>query len=360
MHRFIRDILLFCLLVLTVQVIVSLDWKIVRNLETGKATALRIGIPIPYEPAPEIRAVQKYQVEHPELGFLWKPSISERDNVVVAWGDVPAGAITTDDIGFANSKEAVAYRESGQPVDIIGIGASYIGGAQKLFHEYFALNGYSYYSFAHGRFTLPQYNIALEKYALPEKPKWIIYGLNEVSFALIPDFEAWRKTEIGWFEYHSGTWCGPAIKRGFPYDQLRACPRLNNVYLNTMNNFFPKGLGKKPSQKELVQKTERYIIDAWKKTESHGIGFILLLIPSKVRMVQGPSPALYLFDDLVPRLSRAGVPIIDLRDTYKQVEDPSLLYFQQDAHWNQTGVYRAAREILAYIETALPKGKKIE
>jgi hypothetical protein len=350
MRRYIYTSALFILLVLILQIIVSMDWTIEHSMATGKAQAVRVGIPVPYTPEPEIESIQKYQVEHPQLGFLWKPSVTVKDNLVVGWGDIPAGAISTDDIGFINSEEATRNAREGGAVDIIGIGASYIGGAQNLFYDYFALNGYSYHNLAQGRFTFPQYNVALEKYGLALKPKWVIYGVNEVSFTLIPDYEGWKTSGMGWFAYHSGTWCGPAITEGFPRDYLKKFPRINNLYLGFMKKTFRGAFNKKPSRKELVDKTEAYILDAWNTCRENGVGFIALLIPSKVRMVQGALPSLYLFEELLPRLKKKGVPYIDLRDDYRSVDDPSQLYFRQDAHWNGTGVYRAARQILDFIE----------
>lgn len=351
MTTFFGKLLLFCILLLAAQTVISLDWSVERNLETGKAEALRIGIPKPYEPSQEILAIQQHQREHPELGFLWKPSIDTTDEVVVAWGDIPAGELTTGRFGFANSPSAIDMLRAGTPVDIVGVGASYMGGAQGLFHEYMALNGYYYYNMAHGRFTLPQYNIALERYAVELDPTWVVYGLNEVSFTLIPDFEGWRGSGLEWFDYHNGTWCGPTRKTGFPHDQLRPHPRLYRVYQSVIKSLLGgSAIGAKPSPEEMVDKTFGYVHEAWQTARKHDIGFVLLLIPSRNRMIHGPSAATYLFEEIVPRLKQAGIPYIDLRKNYATVEDPSTLYFQFDAHWNRTGVYRAVREVLGYIE----------
>lgn len=351
MKRFARNAVLFFGILLVAQVVISLDYKLVRDLSTGKVEALRIGLPRPYEPAAEILAIQRHQRRHPRLGFLWKPDIDTADEVVVAWGDIPAGALCTDEYGFANSPEAIALRRDGAPVEIAGVGASYMGGAQGLFHEYLALQGRFYYSLAHGRFTLPQYNIALEQYALPMQPQWIVYGLNEVSFALIPDFEGWAASGLDWFEYHGGTWCGPPREAGFPHNVLRPYPRIHRLYQGLTKSLFPKGLPwQAPSPDELVDKTFEYVNGAYRTARAAGAHFVLLLIPSKQRMAHGPSPGLYLFERLLPRLREAGVPYIDLRESFSQAEDVEQLYFRFDGHWNRQGVYRAARELLDYIE----------
>jgi hypothetical protein len=67
-------------------------------------------------------------------------------------------------------------------------------------------------------------------------------------------------------------------------------------------------------------------------------------------MAQGPMPHPYLFDELTPRLKKTGIHLIDLQEDFSTVDDPSLLYFQQDAHWNATGIYRAARQIAGFIQ----------
>ncbi|MBD3393325.1 MAG: hypothetical protein GF418_14450 [Chitinivibrionales bacterium] len=342
----------FCILILSAQVVISLDWELSRNLETGRITGAHVGWPKPYEPSQEVLAVQRHQREHPTLGFLWEPDIDTSDDVVVAWGDIPAGALTTDEYGFANTPSAITMRRDSVPVDIIGLGASYIGGAQGLFHEYCALKGYFYYNLAHGRFTLPQYNLALKDPGLSLNPRWAVYAVNEVSFVLIPDFEKWQATNMGWFDFHSGTWCGPARETGFPHDILRQWPRVHDTYRSVMQSLFRNKLpGKTLSRAKLMDKTFAYIQDAQAMAAQYNVNFVVLLIPSRNRMIHGPSPALYMFEELVPRVKEARIPFIDLRENYRTAEDPAQLYFKQDAHWNSVGVYRAVREVLAYIET---------
>jgi hypothetical protein len=351
LKRFFLRTGVFCAIVLVAQVVVSLDYTLERNLETGKVHGFRLGIPEPYEPKPEILAVQQHQRLHDRLGFLWKPLLRPEDKAVVAWGDSPAGVLTTDSFGFANTLEAIDLYRMNFPVDVVGVGASFMGGAQAVFHEYFSLNGLFYYNMGHGRFTLPQYNIAIEHMALPMKPRWIVYGLNEASNVLIPDFEAWEKSGMDWYAFHSGTWAGPARKSGFPHDQLRPYPAAHKIYRSVMKSLFR---GTSPAagltRDELVDKTWEYVLDAYTTTTEGGSRFVLLLIPAKHRMTRGPSSAYYLFEALIPRFREAGIPYIDLRENFSQVNDPSTLYYKHDGHWNTTGIYRAAREVIDYIE----------
>ncbi len=353
MKPFTIKLLVFCALMLPLQVLFSLDYNWKRDLTTGNLQALRIGIPEPYEPDPEIRAIQEYHREHDKLGFTWKPSITPADNAAISWRDTPAGSIVTDEFGFVNAPSAIEMRNDSMPVEITGIGASFMEGAQDLLHDYFALNGYFYYSFGHQRFSFPQYNIALQEHALPMNPRWVLYGVNEVSYALVEDFENWQESPMGWFAYHNGTWCGPSVERGFPHDQLQRFPRIHKLYIAmTRKMFRGKHLFQKsPSKEELVEKTFSYIRKAHESAKQKGIRFVALLIPQKTRMVHGDSPAFFLIEGLIPRLQQADIPLIDLRDAFSQVEDPSTLYYRHDGHWNRQGIYLAAREVLSFVET---------
>jgi hypothetical protein len=359
MNNFIRKFTIFLLMLLLAQAILSLSYE-VRPKGGAKGFAvdffhlLRISIPDPdaYRAPAEILAIQQHQRIHRDLGFLWEPNIDTSDNVVIQWGDAPAGALCTDEFGFVNTAEAIAGRRAGMPVDIVGVGASYMGGAQGLFHEYFDLKGLSYYNLANNRFTIPQYNIALKAYALPMKPRWVVYGLNEVSFLMIDDFGAWKKSGKDWFAFHSGCWCGPPIRTGFPYDQLREINKpLLGLSAAIERKLFPSSLTdlSEARKKHLADATRDYVLDAYQTARQQGIGFILLLIPAKSRMVSGPSPQNFLFEQLLPQLASSGMTIVDLRKPFSQTEDPRSLYFAIDNHWNRQGIYIAAQEILRII-----------
>jgi hypothetical protein len=297
--------------------------------------------------APEIKSIQSQMLPHPRLGFLWKPNIDTADNVVLQWGDTPAGALSTDEYGFANTPVAIAMKKANTPIDIIGIGASFIGGAQGLFHEYFWLKGLFYYNMAHGRFTLPNFNAAISEYAIPARPRLIVYCLSEASFYMIDDFEQWRKSGMDWFTFHSGSWCGPAIKTGIPYDQLRLYRPSFALYVALERTLFKKTIDRPDEQRkrELVERTFRYIAEGYKTARKNDVGFVVLFIPDKSRMIGGPSPNLFIFERIAPRLKETRIPFIDLRDIFARSGDPRDLYFPVDNHWNRKGIYIAAREI---------------
>jgi hypothetical protein len=68
---------------------------------------------------------------------------------------------------------------------------------------------------------------------------------------------------------------------------------------------------------------------------TEGTKMVILLVPS-------PAPAAVTaasFDDILPTVEGLGVPVIDLRDTFKDVKDLSNLYveYPADVHPNQRG-----------------------
>ncbi|NLG19128.1 MAG: hypothetical protein GX556_17530 [Fibrobacter sp.] len=359
MKNFLLKLFMFLVVLLALQAVISLDWQIspAKLASSGWCMNLfnlaSVSIPDPdfYNAGPEIAFIQEHLKPHPSMGFLWKENIDTSDEVVIQWGDVPSGALSTDRFGFANVPEAIELSKTGRKVDIVGVGASFLAGAQGLFHEYFWIKDYFYYNMAQSRFTIPQFNAALLETALQLKPDWVVYELNEVSFVMIDDYENWKKSGINWFTYHCGSWCGPALKTGFPHDQLRRFARpLHGVYTSLNRKLFRPSLDLKPAQKKkLVEKTINYIKEAHAAASEAGAGFILLCIPDKGRMINGPSPKYYLFEEVIPALKGTGINIIDLREPFSKADDPRQLYFQIDNHWNRQGIYIAAKEVLSVI-----------
>jgi hypothetical protein len=351
-------------ILLIAQVLLSLSYDL---RATGEADGphldlpghLRVSVPDPdhYNAPPEVAAVQTYQRTNPIVGFAWQPSIDTSDGIVISWGDAPPGVVSTDEFGFVNSTAAIAQHRSGTPVDIVGLGASYMGGAQATFFDYFDLKGLFYYNLGQGRYTVPQFNAALQAYALPLKPKWIVYGLDEVSFLLIDDFEGWKRSGMDWFSYHGGSWCGPPRKSGFPHDQLHALGTLPHaLYCAVERKVSKKSLVdlSEAQKRHLVDATRTCVLDAYHTACDNDIGFILLLIPSKTRMTSGPTAQNFLFERVVPDLQKSGMTIVDLREPFAAVEDPRSLYFAIDSHWNRHGVYIAAQEILRAVRGGRP------
>ncbi|MEK7794950.1 MAG: hypothetical protein AAB353_10485, partial [Candidatus Hydrogenedentota bacterium] len=162
-------------------------------------------------PLPEVAAIQKWLVLDEEVGFKWRPNVTAAEGIVLGYEDSVHVPLTTDAWGFIEAEGSIADREAGNAVDVVGIGDSFIEHAADTFHDFFAAQGLTYYNLAIHRQAPPQYTIALEKYALPLTPKWIVYGIFENDFAETEDFHTWRESGLDWFTFHSGTWCGPSL-----------------------------------------------------------------------------------------------------------------------------------------------------
>lgn len=347
--------MLFVGLILLMQALISLEYRVgaAREFVRGGVELFGlVNVSFPpaggYEPTALVKQVQSHQELHPELGFVWEAGIDTSEEVVFQWADQDAAVLSTDERGFVNAPEAIARLEQGERPDIIGVGASFMQSAQSVLHEYLSLKGIFYYNMANQRYTIPQYNRAMEQYALPLKPHLIVYGLNEVSYTLIPDFEAWRQSGMDWFTYHSGTWCGPAIKTGFPHDRLRKYPRLHGLYRAVADKLVPRSGGGR-SRGGLIERTGDYVLEAYDTARREGSAFVVLLIPSK-QTVTTPSTSSRLFDTLLPRLADAGVPVVDLRGDFAGMEDPLGLYYKMDGHWNRHGIMRAGRAIAGVVK----------
>jgi len=349
----------FLSLLLIAQTAISLLWEPDYGAPARAVFSLslpggwRVSLPDPdvRQMGPDIALLDSFVIPHPRCGFVWRPSIDTADNVVLQWGDLPSGALSTDRFGFINTPGAIALEKAGTPIDVIGVGASYMGGAAGTFHEYFWLKGLFYYNMAQGRYTLPLYNRVVTDLALPLKPRRILYGLNEVSHLLIDDCERWDKSGQDWMTFHSGSWCGPAIRSGFPYDQLRRWKPVFALYVAIERTVVKKQMAQLDERQKtgLVEKSFGYIHEAWTATRAAGVEFTVLMIPEKGRALGGASPNLYFFERMEPLLREAGIQYVDLRAPFASADDPRDLYFAVDNHWNRNGIYLAAQEMMRFL-----------
>ncbi len=295
-----------------------------------------------YVPGPEIRKVQRYLKADPQLGFLWKSGLR------------PAGSslqIATDESGFLNSPQAIERRASGRPVEIIGLGDSFIHNAATVFPDFFWERGLLYYNMAMHRHCPPQYNAILETYALGARPRWIVYGYFENDLPEIEDFESWRRSGLDWFTYHSGTWCGPSVDVPPLVAALRT--RLPGLYALTRagragvkQHLRANAPAEKPNARTTrqVDSAFRYLSEAHALAQEHHIGLLIVFIPSKPSILSGETqnPA---YPELLARAKRAGIAVLDLYPTFVRRDDRSSLYFQTDQHWNTKGMLLAAEQI---------------
>jgi hypothetical protein len=353
MKRFIVSMTVFCLIIAACQVILSLQWKVEKQ---GRSTGIpRVSVCIPdpdlYMPGREIREVQPYLKIDPVLGFLWKENLDSSDNVRFTWGDQEPCLLSTDQWGFINSPEAIAEQKAKKKVEIIGLGASFMQGASSAFYDFFSLHGLLYYNMATHRHTLPQFNDALKRNALPIRPSWIIYELNEASPSLINDYLAWKRSGLDWFTYHSGTWSGPPKSSQYDLGPLKKIPEINGIAVAVLKKVLPKKTvfpGTFEEQKKLCLE---YICAADSMTRQAGSRMIVLYIPSKETIFYGRSRISGLIDGLLPMLSAKGITVLDLRKPFNDSDDPRSLYYAVDGHWNKDGVLMAARAVKAVMDS---------
>lgn len=304
-----------------------------------------------YTPRPEVKTIQSHLQVHPELGFTWKPCIKAGEGLVFHVADVEYDALSTDEFGFWNPPEAIADRTNGEPVDVVGLGDSFMEHAAYEFRALFAQRGLSYYSMAMHRQCPPQYNEILETYTLPLHPKWVVYGLFENDFEEMEDYERWRASGLDWFAFHSGTWCGPPLS-------INPIERFFKRHFRGMGGFARVLRERFGSANETpppvdvdnqASKTLEYILRARDAAESKGAQFLVVVIPSRELATQGASKAGRVLDKLATQLAPVGVRMLDLRKPFAENIDPFSLYYTQDAHWNRNGIREAGRRILDAI-----------
>lgn len=297
-----------------------------------------------------VDAVQPWVKQHPELGYTWIENVKANDDIRFDVNDVEPRPLSTDEFGVCNPPEAIEQRKQGRQVDIVGVGDSFMEMAVKVFYERFRATDQLYYSAALMRYCPAQYTDMLSTVAIPMKPKTIIYGVFENDFIEIEDYDNWRRSRIPWFDYHSGTWCGPPagvtplarfLKRTTPgwsafYRVLEARIRGERFSMAW------------PSPRQ-VSRVRDEIAEAAELTNSHGIRFLVLLIPSKRTAIHGSSPESVEYDRLLSELGDS-VQFLDLRPIFRAVPDPSALYYVTDGHWNDTGCEVACQAVLEFLD----------
>jgi hypothetical protein len=353
MKRFIVSMTIFCLIIAAGQVLLSLQWKADKPGEGGVFPKVSVRIPDPdiYTPGREIRDVQPYLKIDPALGFLWKENIDSADNARFTWGDQVPCLLSTDQWGFINSPEAIAEQKAGKKVDMIGLGASFMQGASSAFYDFFSLHGLFYYNMATHRHTLPMFNDALKQNAMPLKPSWVIYELNEASPALINDYLSWNRSGLDWFTYHSGTWSGPAKSTQYDLGPLKRFPKINAIAVAVLKKAYPKPALSTGTAAQQQSRCFTYIAAADSVTRAAGSRMIVLYIPSKETVYYGMSRMSGLIDGLLPMLAAKGIAVLDLRKPFNDTGDPRSLYYAVDGHWNKDGVLVATRAIKSVMDS---------
>lgn len=111
--------------------------------------------------------------------------------------------------------------------------------------------------------------------------------------------------------------------------------------------------------------TERYSGRVEKLATQVGDGceLICVLVPSSMTTYPEMVPDIYKkasgktkFDQAKEALEKAGVTVIDMRETFKAHKNDSLpLYYRQDSHWADYGAYLAYVDLFDYISDRYPE-----
>lgn len=322
---------------------------------------LRVRYAEPVRPTPPVvHEVMPLLRTNAGVGFTWEPNIGVDRKILLHNADIVYEPLTTDEFGVWNTPDAIAQRSAGDPVQVIGLGDSFMEMAAPGFHRAFAQRGLFYYSLAIHRQAPPQYLRFLEEPGISVKPKTALVGLFENDFLETADFDAWTGSGMDWFTYHSGTWFGPpAITNPLwrlAHTWLRGYEGFTNVIRVRLRGERMSVTGPTDSQvirvaectKQMAEIAQKNSIDLW-----------LVLIPSKPTARGETTPEATAFDRVVTEVEPVIAGVIDLRNVFQAHADPASLYYREDGHWNDAGIALAAETILSRLESETAEGTSI-
>ncbi len=303
-----------------------------------------------FMPGPQIRAVQDQLVLHPRYGYLWRPGVGFDEDVRLSWKDQVVERLSTDRFGFRNHPDAIARLEAGDPVDLVGLGDSFMEGGAYRFQALFGAWGLRYYNLAMHRHCPPQYNRILEDHAIGLRPRFIVYGIYENDFLETLDFDDWVASGLDWFAFHSGFWAGPPKPASLAERVVQArLPGFHGLYRQLTFDARKRAF-RDARARELPGNVARHVLEAQTLARAAGIRLIVMLIPSKATAFGRVTPEARLYDRMLPRLRASGATLLDLRETFAASgRRPRDLYYRVDPHWNAEGMAVAARAIHAIV-----------
>lgn len=311
--------------------------------------------PAGYRPRPEVLRIQEYLVAQPDYGFTWRPNISADEGIVFDVADVEYEPLSTDADGFINHPDAVGLESAA----IVGLGDSFVEHAAHIWFELFRDAGFSYRNLAMHRTAPPQYAKVFEMHGEDLNPRWIVVGLFENDFSESWDYDKWLRSDLDWFEYHSGTWCGPPIDESLG-GRIRESlvPGWTSACRNVRARFRGDSmsiLGPNEYEQSLVFGGTIDIVEGANRINARPI---VLLIPSKPTATHEYTEVAQAFNDYADRLSVyvEGFDVIDLRDVFRSHESPASLYYAIDGHWNAAGMRLAGETVLRFIQQAEKEG----
>lgn len=306
--------------------------------------------PVGYHPPEAVLRIQEHLITNSAYGFAWRPNVTETEEIVFDVADVEFAPLSTDAFGFINHPDATQIAD----VDVLGLGDSFVEHAAHTWFELAKARGLIYHNMALHRTAPPQYAQVFEQHGAATKPDWVVIGLFENDFTETSDFYQWEASELDWFRFHSGTWCGPpaattwsaTLRDGFvpgwfaAYRNARASVRGNRMTI----------AGPTHDEIDRVVDALRDIIARARTIPSR---VLLVLIPSKPTTIEAPTKEAEAYDAVVQALENDDtVDVLDLRSTFREHADPSSLYYEVDGHWNRTGIEFAGRLVFEHIVRA--------
>lgn len=317
---------------------------------------LRYVEPVPETP-PEVMQVQPYLRTHPTFGFTWEPNVSPKEKVVFEVKDIDFEPLSTDPFGIINHPEAIAARQEKAPVDVVGLGDSFMEMAAHRFYERFDEHGVAYYSLAIHRQAPPHYAELFEAYRDELAPKIAVVGIFENDFAETADFDRWKASGLDWFTFHSGTWCGRPVAvsaaERFTRKYFRGYWGLARVIRSRLRGERMSVGGPTAYQVRRVRQELSRIAD---QGERQGIEMMFVFIPSRATATGEPTAEALAYDDGIAALTARGLDTLDLRPLFSEHTDPASLYYKEDGHWNANGIALAWREIWDVLRYRLAQG----
>jgi hypothetical protein len=307
-----------------------------------------------YRPHESVLRIQDQLVAQPDYGFSWRPNVRKNEGIVFDVADVEYEPLSTDLNGFINHPGTA----DNSTVDILGLGDSFVEHAAHIWFELAKKRRLNYYSMALHRTAPPQYARIIKKHIGAGKPTWIVIGLFENDFVETSDFQQWQKSDLDWFEYHSGTWCGPPVDESFSATLRDGLfqgwsAALKNVRANLRGG---RMTITGPTEEEIDGVTEalREIRTHAKEIESRAL---IVLIPSKPTATGPLTNEAEAYDPVINALRMDGpLDILDLRPAFRAHTDPSSLFYEIDGHWNTTGMKFAGQLLFDHIRRAEADG----
>jgi hypothetical protein len=304
-----------------------------------------------------IRIQMSYTKLRQDIGFIWKENLAGSTDKYLELGDQEKFPLITDEFGFLNPPSAIIMKHNHKPINIIGLGDSFIHNVSFVFFEFFQQKKLFYYNMGMVGQGPPQYNIILEKYALPQRPQWILYGLYENDFDDTINFEQWKLSGIDWVTYH--LWYRNALSTPLWQWQWKYLPgitelaqRIRKKYdLYTPVDGYPSI--KEFSEEEKIKRVYKYITDAAFLAKTNNINFLCILIPARDVDSQGLTAMDAHYEILYKMLIGDNINVLDLRPVFRNYRgDRTSLYNKSDAHWNRKGALIVSEKVLERISTS--------